>query len=249
MNNEREFHFCYTSPNAIDQLCYLIKLLNNKGRFVLNSVFYSLENIATKSLDALTEVKQQQKNGESADNEENSVYVSYNWEAESELIVKDFCYALNTKKIPYKQDKRDCKYLDNIKKFMDTIRAGKKVIVVLSRPYLKSINCMYELTGVMEDPEFKNRLLPIVVDDTIRESRFYLELVKFWKDKKEEQENIVKDLIGIDPNMVEPEQKKLKEIDTIYRLLEVIKEYIDWTNAESLDSLRCTQFKSIIDRI
>ena len=89
----------------------------------------------------------------------------------------------------------------------------------------------------------------MVVDDTIRGDQFYVELVKFWKELKDKQEGIVKQLLEIDPDMAEPQQTKLNEINTVYSLLKVIKDYVDWENAENLDALCATRFKTIIDII
>lgn len=132
---------------------------------------------------------------------------------------------------------------------MNAIRAGKTVIVVFSRPYLKSKNCMYELSGILQDPDYKNRILPVVVDDTIRDDQFYVELVKYWKELKDKQEGIVEQLIDIDPDMAGPQKVKLEEINAVYGLLKVIKDYVDWANADNLDALCSTRFKKIIDKI
>ena len=50
---------------------------------------------------------------------------------------------------------------------------------------------MYELSGIMENVNYKDRMLPVVVDDTIRDDDFYVELVKHWKEKKDKQTEIV----------------------------------------------------------
>ena len=42
---------------------------------------------------------------------------------------------------------------------------------------------------------------------------------------------------------------KLKEIEQVYSLLKVIKEYIDWAHADNLDALSSSRFKKIIDEI
>lgn len=181
--------------------------------------------------------------------ENEGVYISYNWEGHSSHIVDFLCFVFENKGIPYLRDKKDCNYLDNIKEFMNAIRAGKTVIVVFSRPYLKSKNCMYELAGIMKDPCFKDRILPVVVDDTIRESQFYVDLVKYWKEEKNKQEDIVKQLLEIDEEMAEPQQTKLNEIKDVYALLKGITEYIDWVNAENLNAMCATRFKTIIDKI
>lgn len=205
---------------------------------------------AMKMVDSNRDIKTGEKaKEEKVWGEKEGVYVSYNWEGHSSHIVDFLCFVLENKGIPYLRDKNDCNYKDNIKEFMDAIRAGKTVIVVFSRPYLKSKNCMYELSGILQDPSYKDRILPVVVDDTIRDDQFYVELVKYWKETKDKQEDIVKQLVAIDPDVAEPQQTKLDEINDVYGLLKVIKDYVDWANAENLDALCSTRFKTIIDII
>lgn len=44
-------------------------------------------------------------------------------------------------------------------------------------------------------------------------------------------------------------KKKLKDIEAIYKLLPVMKDYIDWTNSENLNALCSSRFSSIIRKI
>ena len=55
--------------------------------------------------------------------------------------------------------------------------------------------------------------------------------------------------MAIDPDVAVPQQTKLDEINDVYGLLMVIKDYVDWANAENLDALCSTRFKTIIDII
>lgn len=186
---------------------------------------------------------------ESDNNQKYYTYISYNWESESSHVVDFLGFVLESKGIQYGRDKKDCCYKDNIKCFMNAIRKGNKVIVVFSKKYLMSKNCMYELSGIIENPNFKERLLPVVVDDTIRDDLFYVDLVRFWKEKLDNQEYIIQQLSKIDPNKVGPEEEKLQEIKDVYKLLDEIKKYIDWTNVDNLDALCATHFDVIINEI
>lgn len=56
-------------------------------------------------------------------------------------------------------------------------------------------------------------------------------------------------LKDIDPNLAYPEEVKLKEITKVYSLLKVIKDYIDWINADNLDYLSSTRFAVIVRKI
>ena len=108
---------------------------------------------------------------------------------------------------------------------------------------------MYELTGILEDPCYKDRILPVVVDDTIRDSLFYVELVRHWKEERDKQKNVVEEIRKIDPKMAKPEKVRLAEIKKVYDFLMVIKDYIDWTNADNLDYLSSTRFGIIVRHI
>lgn len=73
--------------------------------------------------------------------------------------------------------------------------------------------------STLKDPCFKERILPVVVDDTIRDNQYYVDLVSYWKKQKEEQENMLQQLMEIDPDMVYPQEVSCKEIMEVYGLL------------------------------
>lgn len=176
-------------------------------------------------------------------------YISYNWEAQSSHIVDYLCFVFESKGITYHRDKKDCNYRDNIQHFMNAIRNGDTIVVVFSRAYLQSPNCMYELSGIFENDDYCNKIIPLVMDDTIREPKFYVDLVKYWKEKKDMQEDVVMKLKDIDPVMAEPEVDTLNILKAIYRILPKIKQYIQWTNTENINSLSASHFKSVIDAL
>lgn len=177
------------------------------------------------------------------------VYITYNWQKRSDRLVDSFCDALTNNDISYIRDKVNCTYNANIKQFMDSIRDGRIVVVVFSKPYLKSKNCMYELTGVMEHDDYINRLLPIVVDTKVRSRDFFKEIVKHWHDEIENLEKFITDLNKIEPGMDETYQQELAEMKLIRTLLPKIKAYVDWQNALSLKDLQASQFAPIIEEI
>ena len=177
------------------------------------------------------------------------VYISYSWEYSSDAIVNHFCLVLEQNGIAYKRDKKDCNYMDNIRDFMDSIRNGDLIVVVFSRKYMLSKNCMYELSGIMQHENWTNKILPVVVDDSIRERSFYKELVKHWKKEKDELEEEVEEMKEYGKEIVAPIEDELKEVSTIFGFLGELKRYVDWVNADSLHNLSSTNFKALIDKI
>lgn len=214
----------------------------NSGISNINEAMAIVDN---DTLVSSSDVKEQYEITDTYD----GVYISYKWESSSSHIVDYLCFVLESKGIAYQRDKKDCNYRDNIKSFMDAIRKGDTIVVVFSRPYLKSPNCMYELSGIFENENYCSKIIPLVMDDTIRDSLFYVDLVKYWKDKKDKQEEVVLKLRIIDPEMEEPEVEILNNMKAIYRILPKIKDYIQCINTDNIDSLSASHFKSIIDEI
>lgn len=233
--------------NILTQLGQQFKYLNRYA-IAFEDKFYENSNGISDICEAMKMVDEKQPENVNI-TDGNCVYISYSWASSSMCTVEYLCSVLMDNKIPFKRDKKDCNYTDSIKNFMDAIRAGNIVIVVFSRPYLKSKNCMYELSGILDNPSYVNRILPVVVDSEIREVGFYKDLCKYWSEQKKIQEQQVEELNSIDPFFAEPEVEKLKEIENIYKLLPTLKKYIDWTNTENLNDMCATKFSSIIRKI
>ena len=205
-----------------------------------------------KSIDQVIEMMNQADMVDIKNNKDDDVtpvYISYSWEKNSDNIVNHFCCVLDYHEITYKRDKKDCRYTDNIKEFMDSIGNGDIIVVVFSRQYMLSRNCMYELSKITQQENWKDKILPVVVDDSIRERTFYIELVKHWKAEKDALEKSIEELKEIDENCAAPIEDELKEANDIFNFLPELKRYVDWVNAESLNNLSSTNFKALIDKI
>ena len=74
-------------------------------------------------------------------------------------------------------------------------------------------------------------------------------LADIQKELQPVKEKAVNQLKDVDEFLAAPEETKLKEIEAIYKLLPVIKEYVDWTNTENLNAMCSTRFSSIIRKI
>ena len=102
------------------------------------------------------------------------------------------------------------KYRDSLDEFMMTIREHDFVISVVSSAYINSLNCMYEIMQLMKDKDYQEKLFFIIVNssdagyyhkDNIYngfEANIYdvmdrLKYVTYWKDKKIELEQSIKE--------------------------------------------------------
>lgn len=232
INKDERFKFINRYIISFEQKYYE----SNVGIGNIDRVIELIDHIINPDIEVIRNTTRQPVN----------VYVSYNWEVQSDCIVDHLCYVLGNNQIAYCRDKINCNYRDNIKEFMKAIHDGHYIVVVLSKPYLKSQNCLYELTGIMRHEDYKNRILPIVVDETIRDRHFYVELCKYWDSRHKDISSEISEL-EFNEALAEPLKEELRIVDHILDFLPKIKEYIDWTNAQSVNSLTSTNFKILID--
>lgn len=236
--------------NELNQLTQKGKQFSYLNRYIIDfeDKFYTSDSGISDINEAMKKVDEGDTENKEME-EYDYVYLSYSWKSYSIRTVEHLCSVLEANKIPYKRDKKDCDYMDNIKEFMDTIIAGKMVIVVFSRIYLKSLNCMYELSGILDHPDYFGRILPVVADDDIRQTRFYKNLANYWIKQKKKKEDEVADLKDLGYSLSKPEEEKLEQIEKVISLLPTVKRYLDWINTESLNAMCATQFSSIIRKI
>lgn len=101
------------------------------------------------------------------------------------------------------------KYRDDLDEYMKTIRNHDFIISIVTSKYLKSINCMYEITELMKETDYLDKLLFIIVNST--DDEFYqeqnryencdagiydfnkrLSYITYWNDKMNEMEASLK---------------------------------------------------------
>jgi hypothetical protein len=121
------------------------------------------------------------------------VYISYNWEEDSNKIADQIVQAFKARGIEVIQDKEDMHYKDSIEKFMEEIGQAQCVITVISDRYLKSRNCMLELVGIAKVGDFDKRIIPIVLKDArIYKAIERLNYIHYWETEIKELENAMK---------------------------------------------------------
>ena len=113
------------------------------------------------------------------------VFVSYAWEPESERIVEELSQSLQSRGIKLIREKDELRYKDPVREFMQRIGAGKCIVVVLSEQYLRSHNCMFELTEIAANGNFADRVFPIILEDAaLFDVGARVDYIKYWEDRK-----------------------------------------------------------------
>ncbi|MDW7694420.1 toll/interleukin-1 receptor domain-containing protein [Flammeovirgaceae bacterium SG7u.111] len=119
------------------------------------------------------------------------IYVSYAWGDKKEkgvsreVIVDKLCEAFKKKGHEVRRDKTHMKYRDIIRDFMNDIGSADALIAIISRKYLKSRFCMYELAKAYDwGHDFSKRIFPIVLDDVediVYSTDARIALIKEWE--------------------------------------------------------------------
>jgi GTPase SAR1 family protein len=116
------------------------------------------------------------------------VFVSYAWkDDESTALVGKLQEAFQGRDIVLVRDRDEMRYKDSIRNFMRRLGRGKCIVVVLSKKYLESKSCMFELTEIADRGEIRDRVFPIVLDDAeIYDELARVRYIKFWERKRDE---------------------------------------------------------------
>jgi len=162
--------------------------------------------------------------------------------------------------IDISRDTRDLKYRDNIEEFMQTISEHDFVLNIISDNYLKSRNCMYEVTELMRNRKFKDKLLFIIIN---KEDRIFYkneitdfaakiynpidiqDYIKYWEDKSIELEESIDSIIKQENKMFGI--KELTIVDKIQREIQEFIEYLKQSKGFSFKEFYDTEFKDIIE--
>lgn len=95
-----------------------------------------------------------------------------------------------------KRDVRDIGPWKSIREFMEGIRQQDYAVLIVSDSYLRSKNCMFEVTEMMKEREYADRIFPAVVEKGIYDPLVRAEYISFWQQECDRLEAAVK---GLDP--------------------------------------------------
>jgi hypothetical protein len=178
-----------------------------------------------------------------------SVYVSYAWkEEEQNRLVDKLEQACAARGIDLRYDKKAMRYGDSIRQFMDEIGTAEHVVLLLSEAYLKSRYCMDELCRIYGNGDFRRRVNPIVLSETrfhhVDEHSPY---TQHWEDERKALRAKIKS--HSEPERALEEQKELKEVCEILRLMpEILSALADMNTLTENVHLE-TDFAALLARI
>lgn len=129
-----------------------------------------------------------------------TIFLSYNWH-DGETADRIDRYLSGLPGVTVKRDVRDIGSWKSIREFMEGIRRQDYAVLIVSDSYLKSKNCMFEVTEMMKEREYADRIFPAVVETGIYDPLVRAGYISYWQQECDKLEAAIK---GLDPvNAVE----------------------------------------------
>ncbi len=166
------------------------------------------------------------------------IFLSYCWADKIYADCIDLYFRSNKeyKNIVIHRDIRDVGTWKNIREYMDTVRKMDYVILLISKNYIKSFNCMSEVLSVMKDPNYEKRIFPAIVEKSVYNIIWRVKYVKYWENNVNKLKNEIETIekkAGIKHIM--EELKKTQDIlNSIDEFLSVIVK-LNNPNAENIN--------------
>jgi hypothetical protein len=90
------------------------------------------------------------------------IFISYCWTDQevAEKIYDD----LTQVGIIVRKDNHELQYKDSVTKYMNSIRDSDYAILLISDSYLKSKNCLYEISQLLKEKDIHDKVLPIILE-------------------------------------------------------------------------------------
>jgi hypothetical protein len=154
------------------------------------------------------------------------IFVSYAWTPESTAVVDQLETALAGRGITLLRDRNELNYKSSIRDFMRRLGRGKAIIVVLSKRYLESPNCMFELTEIANNEDLRKRAFPIVLDDAkVFDPLDRLSYIKHWDSKIDELDTAMRSVTAAHLEGIREDLDLYADIRaTIARLTDVFRD-------------------------
>lgn len=162
------------------------------------------------------------------------VYISYKHDKNYDEALEAIRNGLKKNKIDYSIDVLDIKYRDDIVKYEKEIGSADRIIIFIIASYLKSIDCMFEMTEIFKNQDVRERMFPIVDMIPISRNREGLKEIKdYWQEQKDNAIAQMQSESGISDYVID----ELFKINAIIRTLDEFWDYIVHINTGCFEKL------------
>lgn len=162
------------------------------------------------------------------------IHISYKHDKNYEVAIDAIKNGLEKNNISFSIDVQDIKYRDDIEKYEKEIGRADRVIIIVIAPYLKSIDCMFEMTEIFKNEDVRNRVFPVIDIDPISRNRDGLKEIKeYWQKQKIKASAQIQTEPGNSDYVI----NELSKINAIIKVLDVFWDYIVHVNTGNFNNL------------
>ena len=111
--------------------------------------------------------------------EKERLFLSYNWK-DGNVYADELESQLNSH-FDVRRDKTQLIANDDIYDFMADIANCENVIIILTAEYVKSLNCMLEMSFLVMQPDWKMKAMVLVIDDSLYSTSRKMEIISYWR--------------------------------------------------------------------
>ena len=135
---------------------------------------------------------------------------------------------------------------DNIRDYEAEIAKSKLVIIIITEEYLHSIQCMHEITGIVENGNLDKRVLCIAELADIPRNGDGLKTIKgYWESEKKRKAEQIKDEPGGSEYLI----REIKDIDEIICGLNKVWLYLTDVMTGTMESLSNNNGKKMVELV
>lgn len=111
--------------------------------------------------------------------EKERLFLSYNWKDGN--VYADELESQLSSHFDVRRDKTQLIANDDIYDFMADIANCENVIIILTAEYVKSLNCMLEMSFLVMQPDWKMKAMVLVIDDSLYSTSRKMEVISYWR--------------------------------------------------------------------
>lgn len=162
------------------------------------------------------------------------VHISYKHDKNYDYAIEAIKNGLTKNNISYSIDVLDIKYRDDIEKYEKEIGSSDRVIMFIIAPYLKSIDCMFEMTEIFKNVDARDRVFPVVDMGSVSRNRDGLKEIKeYWSEQKKNASIQLQTEPGNSDYVID----ELSKINAIIKALDEFWDYIVHINTGDFTKL------------
>ena len=170
------------------------------------------------------------------------IFLSYSWKNDNIANSLDELFSLEN--ITLIRDKREIKFKQSIKEFMNRVRESDYCLMLISDEYLKSINCMYEVLEFIKDENYKERILPLIHKDCgIFRIDGRVKYTQYWENEYKKTNALLSDVENLNQVEIIEECKRIENIKR--NVGEFLKIISDMNCITFNESISIADFKKI----